>query len=121
MDNHLPNNELDDVEFAALKNSTTILLPEWNKVVKKLASKSPEKVLSPHIMPCDVTTRWNSTYDMLKFAYTYREAINMLTDNCSLNLGWCRIMDEEWDLVKQLQDVLKVSQMWCDRNSSISH
>ena len=47
---------------------------------------------------------------MLKFAYTYQEAINKLTDNRSLNLGWCRIMDEEWELVKQLQDVLKVSQ-----------
>jgi hypothetical protein len=103
----------------ALKNSTTILLPEWIKVIKKLATESTgvETALSPRIMPRDVSTRWNSTYDMLKFAYTYREAINKLTDNRSLNLGWCRIMDEEWELVKQLRDVLKVSGPRCNRNS----
>ena len=73
---------------------------EWNKVIKKLAADSTgtAKALSPRIMLRDVTTRWNSTYDMLKFAYTYQEAINKLTDNRSLNLGWCRIMDEEWEL-----------------------
>jgi len=100
-----------------------ILLPEWNKVIKKLAADSTgtTKALSLHIMPHDVTTQWNSTYDMLKFAYTYQEAINKLTDNRSLNLGWCRIMDEEWELVKQLWDVLKVSRTRCDRNSNVSH
>jgi hypothetical protein len=30
-------------------------------------------------MPRDVTTRWNSTYDMLKFALEYRKAIDILT------------------------------------------
>ena len=31
------------------------------------------------IMPWDVSTHWNSTYDMLKFAYTYHEAIDKIT------------------------------------------
>lgn len=86
-------------------------MPEWNNVVKKLATESNDVEQAPSlcIMPRDVTTRWNSTYDMLKFAYAYREAINQLTDNRSLNLGWCRIKDEEWELVKQLWDALKVS------------
>ncbi|KAH9960261.1 ribonuclease H-like domain-containing protein [Russula dissimulans] len=58
-------------------------------------------------MPRDIRTRWNLTFDTLKFTYTCWEAINKLTDNCSLPLGWCRIRDEEWELVKQLRDVLK--------------
>jgi hypothetical protein len=57
----------------SLKNSTMILLLEWNKVIKKLAVESTgvEKALTLRMMPRDVRTRWNSTYDMLKFAYTY--------------------------------------------------
>jgi len=52
--------------------------------------------------------RWNSTYDMLKFAYAYRDAINQMTDNWGLNLKHCMVTEVEWELVKQLWDVLKV-------------
>ena len=31
------------------------------------------------MMPRDVATRWNYTYEMLNFAYTYRVAFNELT------------------------------------------
>ena len=45
---------------------------------------------------------------MLKFAYAYRDAINQMTDNRGLNLKHCMVTEVEWELIKQLQDVLKV-------------
>ncbi len=59
-------------------------------------------------MPQDVSMHWNSTYNMLKFAYTYRDAINQITDNRGLNLKHCMVTEVEWELIKQLWDVLKV-------------
>jgi len=53
-------------------NLSTIVLPAWQKLLKEL--RIPDR-----IMPCDVTTRWNSTYDMLKFALEYCKAIDILT------------------------------------------
>lgn len=84
-------------------------------MIKKLASeaKDPQAALPVRIMPRNVSMRWNSTYDMLKFAYIYREAINRLTDNRALNLSHCGISDNEWALVGQLRDVLKVSSLSC--------
>jgi hypothetical protein len=49
-----------------------LLLPAWRKLLKELG-------MSDRIIPCDVTTHWNSTYDMLKFALEYQKAIDMLT------------------------------------------
>ena len=60
-------------------------------------------------MPHNVATCWNSTYDMLKFAYTYQAAINILTDDWTLKLREYELSDENWDIVKQLHDSLKVS------------
>ena len=44
-----------------LKNSTTLLLLAWNDM---LSAHSLLKCM----MPRDVSTRWNSTYNMLEFA-----------------------------------------------------
>ena len=43
-----------------LKNSTTKLLPKWFSVLEDLQ-------LDKCMMPHDVTTHWNSTFDMLDF------------------------------------------------------
>jgi len=42
-------------------HSTTIILPVWHAILEQLD-------LPDRIMPHDVSTRWNSTFDMLNFA-----------------------------------------------------
>jgi len=67
-----------------------------------------EKALSSRMMPRDVATRWNYTYEMLSFAYTYRVAYNNLTDNRDMKMRKYTLEDSEWQLVDQLASVLKV-------------
>ena len=74
--------------------------PQWNENLKPLLI---------WMMPCNVVTWWNLTYEMLKFAYTYQKAINMLTKDQTLKLCEYELSDDDWSLVKQLQDSLKVS------------
>ena len=45
---------------------------------------------------------------MLKFAYKYREVVNKITSKWSLKLRKYELSEGEWDLVKELQDCLKV-------------
>jgi hypothetical protein len=63
--------QLRKVAFKVI-NSSTLILPAWQEMLKELKMKD-------WIIPCDVTTRWNSTYDMLSFALEYRKAIDLLT------------------------------------------
>jgi hypothetical protein len=67
-----------------------------------------EKALSSRMMPRDVATRWDYTYEMLSFAYTYRAAYNTLTDNRDMKIRKYALEDLEWQLVDQLASVLKV-------------
>src|ERR1700733_4490903 len=86
----------------ALKNSTTILLPVWYKVLTSL--KLPHQM-----MPCDVATCWNSTFDMLKFAIQYHPEIDSMTAVWDLDLRKYELVPEEWEIATDLQDVLKAS------------
>jgi hypothetical protein len=61
------------------------------------------------MMPRKVATPWNYTYEMLNFAYTYRDAFNELTSNRDVKWRKYKIEDSEWEIVKQLADFLKVS------------
>lgn len=60
-------------------------------------------------MPQDVSTRWNSTYQMLEFALKYRTVIDMLTSERALDLRKYEVDKEEWILATQLCKILKVS------------
>ena len=82
-------------------HSTTILLPEWKKCLEDLK-------LSVRIMPCDVSTRWNSMHDMLLFAIKYRQAIDAMTKERKHGLRAYEMTDEEWVIVGHLHDTLKV-------------
>ena len=67
-----------------------------------------KKKLTVRKMPWDVLTWWNLTYDMLKFACTYHDAINKITEDCSLKLRDYELKDCEWKIVEELHNCLKV-------------
>jgi len=59
-------------------------------------------------MPRDVSTRWNSTYDMVNFAVEYRTALDSITSDCKMNLRQYELSWEEWRIADYLRSVLKV-------------
>jgi len=58
------------------------------------------------MMPRDVATRWNSTYNMLVFALEYRKAIDEIS--VDRDMRKYELSEDEWDLARQLCDVLAV-------------
>lgn len=84
-----------------MKDSTTIILPQWFTTLEELK-------LHERMMPRDVTTRWNSTYDMLEFAIEYREALEAMTGNQKMKMRQYELTEEDWNIATQLRDVLKV-------------
>ncbi|KIK80375.1 hypothetical protein PAXRUDRAFT_43961, partial [Paxillus rubicundulus Ve08.2h10] len=57
--------------------STTILLTAW-------WGACIDSCLKPNLLPHDVTTRWNSTYNMLVLAFKYQVPIGCITSNKKL-------------------------------------
>ena len=93
--------KLRNIAFT-MKNSTTILLPAWNKML-------PRHGLSVCMMLQDVSTRWNSTFDMLEFAIQYHVAIDAMTAVREFDLRKYELGLDEWKIAMELRDVLKVS------------
>jgi len=60
-------------------------------------------------LPRDVKTRWNSTYNLLRAAYEYRKAIDMLTSNREMDLRKQELSSDEFEVTKELRDVMRVS------------
>ena len=85
----------------AIVHSTTIALPAWQEICAANA-------LPPCLIPHDVKTRWNSTYDMLRVASEYHAAIDDITADKSVKLQKYKLDEEDWDVVKDLLRVLKV-------------
>ena len=72
----------------------------------------------PNKMPRDVATRWNSTYELLNFALEHIEAVKTVTGDKANGLRRCELDErkegeplekDEWLLLEQLRNVLKVS------------
>jgi len=61
------------------------------------------------MIPCDMSTRWNSTYDMLEFAIPYRDAIDSVTGNRTMKMRPLKLSNSEWKILTKLRDSLKVS------------
>jgi hypothetical protein len=85
----------------AIKDSTTIILPQWFTTLEEL-------MLCQQMMSHNVTTRWNSTYDMLEFTIKYREALESITGNQRMKLRQYELTEEDWNIATQLHDILKV-------------
>ena len=95
-----------------IKNSTTIVLPEWTSILKqhaKLSNEADEKPFSIHMMPRDISTWWNSTFDMIQIAIAYCEPLNDLTGCRAMKLWDYELTEDEWKIAEQLSDVLDVS------------
>jgi hypothetical protein len=60
-------------------------------------------------MPRDVATQWNSTFDMLQFALKYKGAIRAIAGDVNLELTGYELSAVEWEIAKQLCNVLHVS------------
>ena len=84
-----------------MKNSTTIILLQWFSILSDLE-------LAKHMMPHDVTTRWNSTFNMLDFAVEHIAAINTITRDRDMKLRQYELSEDDWSFARQLRDVLKV-------------
>ena len=78
-----------------------LALLEWFRILDKLS-------LDAHMILHDVCTHWNATYDMLDFAYKYKEAINQITDRREMKLRDYEIEPHKWDIINQLWDVLGI-------------
>ncbi|KAG0695950.1 hypothetical protein DFH29DRAFT_813631 [Suillus ampliporus] len=82
-------------------HSTTKILPTWHDILCELK-------MTPSILPCDVSTWWNSTFDMLQYALKHQDAIDAVTQHRDLGLRAFEMTDNEWRIVEQLCNVLKV-------------
>jgi hypothetical protein len=80
---------------------TTILQPLWYAYLEDLK-------LSKCVIPWDVTTWWNSTFNMLNFALKYQSAIDKITADRNADLHSLELNNNDWDTAKQLHDVMKV-------------
>jgi hypothetical protein len=56
----------------------------------------------------DVSTRWNSTYDMLEFVLEYCTALNMMTADRDMKLRQFELSKEEWAMASELCKALQV-------------
>ncbi|KAH9912531.1 uncharacterized protein BXZ73DRAFT_55579 [Epithele typhae] len=88
-----------------IRKSTTKLLPAWKKHLI-------DRGFAVLMIPRDVRTRWNSTFDMLKMVLRLKIAIRSFTvddGDHGIDLGEFALSRAEWTIVEQLVDVLKVS------------
>ena len=60
-------------------------------------------------MPQDVSTQWNLTFNMPEFALNNQKALIAITGDQRMELQIFELLEHEWTLAEQLQDVLEVS------------
>ncbi|KAL1724845.1 hypothetical protein EV714DRAFT_187146, partial [Schizophyllum commune] len=83
-------------------NSLTILLPAWKEILTELG-------LRIKLLPRDVQTQWNLTYDMLVSALEHGDAIDKMFKNEAVlaEVEAYELSRHEWKCAEQLRDALK--------------
>ena len=79
----------------------TNVLPAWKTILK-------DRKWTITLMPLDVATRWNLTFDLLEYALSHKKELDTVTQQRDLGLRSFELRDHEWELIEQLHDVLKV-------------
>lgn len=82
-------------------HSTTKLLPAWKELLGELG----QPVV---LIPRDVRTRWNSTFEMLDSCLKHKKALTQLCSDKSNGLRSFEVSEREWEIAKQLRNMLKV-------------
>ena len=85
-------------------NSPTLLLPQWHALLEREAPAD----LHGHILPCDVSTHWNLTFDHLTAFVELEVYIDQFTGIREHGLRQFELTPEEWNCLKQLVKVLQV-------------
>ncbi|KAJ3826914.1 hypothetical protein F5880DRAFT_1475460, partial [Lentinula raphanica] len=80
-------------------NSPTLLLSKWRE---QLSSTD----FADRTLLRDVSTRWNSTHDMLVSFLEMKEHVNAFIDHSSYKLSEYTITDEEWEVIGGLVSAL---------------
>ncbi|KAJ3738192.1 hypothetical protein EV360DRAFT_58350, partial [Lentinula raphanica] len=83
-------------------HSTTNLLPKWRAHVSETEFKD-------QVLPRDVATRWNSTFDMLNAFLRMKDLVSGFLDHSSYQLVEYILDEDEWEAIEGLVSVLKVS------------
>ncbi|KAF8239141.1 hypothetical protein L208DRAFT_1239312, partial [Tricholoma matsutake] len=91
---------IDKLAFVIIHLSTK-LLPSWRSLCIQQKRK-------PCLIPCDVVTQWNSTYNMLRLTLNYRAPIDAIMADKSLKLRKYELDDIHWKIVGDLVSVLEV-------------
>jgi len=69
--------------------------------------------LKPRLIPHDVVTWWNSTFDMMDFAWKYCEPIDKITADKKLKLHCYKLDNDDWLIIQDLLALLQVSLFCC--------
>ncbi|KAE9399592.1 hypothetical protein BT96DRAFT_820417, partial [Gymnopus androsaceus JB14] len=94
----------------AIVHSTTIALPAW-----RVACGSHG--LNERLLPRDVATRWNSTYDMLVAAKKYSAVVDLITADKALKLRKFELSDAQWAIVDDLVYIFKDATLLFSRDN----
>ncbi|KAJ3748251.1 hypothetical protein EV360DRAFT_56962 [Lentinula raphanica] len=100
----VPTQQTRKISFKII-HSTTILLPKWREHIAGTEFKG-------QVLPRDVATRWNSSFDMLAAFLRMKEPIVEFLDRSSNGLSEYVLDDDEWEAVEGLVSILKDATMF---------
>ena len=88
--------QLRKISFKVI-NSLMKLIPEWKWIIAKLN-------LAPKMIPRDVLTHWNSTFDMLDMALEYQKGVIVMTKRQQNGLCDLELSNDEWDILGKFSE-----------------